>query len=405
MRHRPEEAADPPASPRDPIAAVTHPDPYPYYARLVAEKPVHHDDALGLWVAASAEAVHAALTSDLCRVRPPAEPVPKALLGSSAGEVFRHLVRMNDGPGHCPWKQAVTGALEAIDGPRAAAESQRWARCLAGEIGPPGDPRPMAEFAFRLPGYVMAALLGVPRDMLQPATVWLDDFVRCLAPAGSAGQIDRGAAAAGRLRELLGSLLDHPPAHPASAAEGLLAALAREARRLGRADQEVIIANGIGFLSQSYEATAGLIGNTLVALGAHPGVLAAVRAEPGLLRTVVWEVLRFDPPVQNTRRFLARSGVVAGQEMREDDAILVVLAAANRDPAVHPHPERFDVAREERRMFTLGAGAHACPGEALAATIAVAGVEQLLLRGIDPVPLAAAVNYRASANLRIPLFS
>ena len=85
--------------PQDPIAAVTHPDPYPYYADLAAHRPLYRDDALRLWVASSAAAVTAVLASDLCRVRPPAEPVPRALLGSPAGELFGHFVRMNDGPG------------------------------------------------------------------------------------------------------------------------------------------------------------------------------------------------------------------------------------------------------------------------------------------------------------------
>src|SRR5262245_35711036 len=95
-RGRPMTTSDP-TSPADPMHAVTHPDPYPYYADLVARCPLHRDDALGLWVASSAEAVMAVLTSERCRVRPPAEPVPAALAGSAAGDVFGRLVRMNDG--------------------------------------------------------------------------------------------------------------------------------------------------------------------------------------------------------------------------------------------------------------------------------------------------------------------
>ena len=83
--------------PSDPIAAVTHRDPYPYYAELVATRPVHRDEALGLWVACSAAAVTDVLGHPACLVRPPAEPVPGALLGSPAGDIFGRLVRMNDG--------------------------------------------------------------------------------------------------------------------------------------------------------------------------------------------------------------------------------------------------------------------------------------------------------------------
>ena len=93
--------------PQNPIVAVTHPDPYPYYADLVASRPIYRDETAGLWIASSAAVVTAVLTSDLCRVRPPTEQVPSTLLGSSAADVFRHLVRMNDGQKHAPMKRAV----------------------------------------------------------------------------------------------------------------------------------------------------------------------------------------------------------------------------------------------------------------------------------------------------------
>src|SRR5688572_5216677 len=100
--------------PRDPVAAVTHLDPYPYYAELVGRSPVHRDDRIGMWVVASAEAVGAVLASEICRVRPPAEPVPRALVGAPAGEVFRHLVRMNDGAAHRALRPAVSATLAGL---------------------------------------------------------------------------------------------------------------------------------------------------------------------------------------------------------------------------------------------------------------------------------------------------
>ena len=73
--------------------------------------PVYRDDALGMWVACGAAAVRAVLTAPQCRVRPTAEPVPRALAGSPAGEIFGRLVRHNDGAGHQPLKQAMAATL------------------------------------------------------------------------------------------------------------------------------------------------------------------------------------------------------------------------------------------------------------------------------------------------------
>jgi hypothetical protein len=98
--------------PSDPIAAVTHRDPYPYCGELVALRPIARDERLGLWIACSAGAVADVLASDLCRVRPLAEPLPKALLGSTAGLIFEHLVRMNDGAKHA-WRSSSCSPCRA----------------------------------------------------------------------------------------------------------------------------------------------------------------------------------------------------------------------------------------------------------------------------------------------------
>jgi cytochrome P450 len=107
--------------------------------------------------------------------------------------------------------------------------------------------------------------------------------------------------------------------------------------------------------------------------------------------------------VQNTRRFVASGGEIAGQTMHEGDAILVLLAAASRDPSANPHPARFDIDRQNRHTFTFGAGIHACPGALLATTIARAGIAHLLAASADPAWLTSPVTYRPSLNVRMAL--
>jgi cytochrome P450 len=387
--------------PVDPIAAVIHPDPYPYYADLVANKPLYRDEALGVWVASSAAVVRAVLTSDLCRVRPLQEPIPKALLGSPAAAIFGHLVRWNDGEQHEPCKQAVQASLQSIEEHSIAELGRRWARFLLGESQPETAAR-LGDFAFHLPVYVIARLLGVPQEELRQTAVWVSEYVRGLAPASNPSLVTRAKVASRHLLDFFRALLRR---HQAGPNQSLLASLAWEARRAGCDETEVIVANAIGFLSQACEATAGLIGNTVVALASHRSVREQVAADPRLLRLVIEEVLRYDPPGQNTRRYLAQQGQVAGQAMQEGDGILVLLAAANRDPALNPHPEQFDLHRKDRRMLTFGAGPHACPGPTLAALIAQAGVEQVMASGADLAQLAATVVYRPSVAVRIALLS
>jgi len=247
----------------------------------------------------------------------------------------------------------------------------------------------------------VAGLLGVSPTGLHEAALWTGDFVWCFSPVATQDQVERGKAAAARLWDLVRSLR---AAKQAEAADGLLAALHDETQRGGRGGPDVVVANAIGFLFQAYEATAGLIGNTLLALAVQPGLRLAVAADGALLPAVVRETLRHDSPVQNTRRWVAAAGRVGGQDMAEGDLVVVLLAAANRDPAANPRPDVFDTRRADRRLFTFGAGAHACPGELLAVGIASAGVAALLDAGLDPATLPGRRTYRPSANARIPLF-
>src|SRR5262249_12433523 len=143
-----------------------------------------------------AAAVTAVLTDPACRVRPAAEPVPKALLGSPAAAVYRRLVRGNDGAAHGPAKQGVAAAFDALDGDPVARGGRRWAGLLASGIGRVTDPSRLTEFVFALPAYVVGSLLGVADEELPAVARRAGEFVRCLFPGGDAGQVEQGKAAA-----------------------------------------------------------------------------------------------------------------------------------------------------------------------------------------------------------------
>src|SRR4030095_1939305 len=120
-----------------------------------------------------------------------------------------------------------------------------------------------------LPAVVVGSLLSAPDDDMQMLAQWAGDFVRCIAPTANAAHLARGKMAAGHLLAMFHRVLAEAQDGDG---HGLLIRLAGEAQRVGRSDRDVIVANGIGFLSQTYEATAGLIGNTLVALARHDDV-------------------------------------------------------------------------------------------------------------------------------------
>lgn len=388
--------------PADPIAAVSHPDPYPYYADLVARKPMYRDFALGMWTASSAAAVGAVLTSDLCRVRPLAERVPASLAGSVAADLFRYRVRVTDGEAHSRLKEAVAGALGSLDQTVVGRHAAACARPLVAKLGY-GDPASgITDFMFKLPLYTVASLLGFEQAELQEVASDVSRFMPCIGSISDPARVEQGKAAAPGLLARFRRLLPEDPAK--AQADGLLSNFALRASEAGQRDPDILAANALGFLTQAYEATAGLIGSTLVVLARRPELLGRVRASGGMLHDVLLEVLRYDPPIQNTRRFVVGDGVIAGAEVKTGDTILAILAAANRDPALGRDAGGFDPSRPKDRMFSFGAGVHSCPGNALATTIAQTGVAELLASGMDLSALANRVSYRPSGNARVPLF-
>lgn len=355
------------------LTAVTHRDPYPFYADLVAERPFAHDPESGLYVAAGAAAVEAVLADPACRVRPPSEPVPPGIVGTPAGDVFGRLVRMTDGPLQTRLKRVVADALATVDETRV--------RDLA--AGAAVDATDWSDVLFGVPTRVVAALCGLDAGPSKQAARLVGDFVRCIPAAATAQDQSAAAEAARGLLDLLGPRLQADD-------EGLLGELVRAATGAGWAQTAPLLANAVGLLSQTYDATAGLIGNTLLASGREGAV--------GDLPAFVDEVARYDAPVQNTRRFTVADTRIAGQVVPAGSAVLLLLAAANRDSVANPDPHVFRPGRPEARVYTFGSASHRCPGRRLATAITV-GVVSVVREWPPPVH----TGYRPSPNARIPV--
>ncbi|HKU67518.1 MAG TPA: hypothetical protein VJP85_07075 [Candidatus Baltobacteraceae bacterium] len=339
-----------------PLDAATARDPYPYYARLVRERPFYFEGDLGMWIASSARAVETVLLSDAMLVRPQTEPVPAAIAGTSAGALFGRFMRVTEGEHQARLKRAALGALNAF----AAGDLLPWARDCAARF----PHRTADAFVSLFTPFAMAHALGLhgsrAHDAARAALAFAREFSSDAADAlvaMLAEAVDRGTSRALLLEEFI------------AAARGQ--AIARDA----------LIANAVALLFQSCDAGAGLIGNTLLAL-AH--------STARTLDETIAFAARYDSPVQNTRRYAARDARLLGNLVCEGQTVLVLIAAANHDPAAS-------------RSYTFGIGPHACPAERIAHAIAHAAVKTVVT-STDPSALRF-TGYHPLPNVRIPVFA
>ncbi|MEN4919786.1 cytochrome [Achromobacter spanius] len=357
--------------PAHPLEAVTHPAPYPYYAALARDRPLYRDTALGLWVAAHPDAIGAVMRHPAARVRPVAEPVPRGLGPGPAADMFGRFVRMNDSARHDGLKALLADFIRAQ---ALAPPPQAWRQPA------PQDAAALDRYLAAAPVHAQAAFLGLPPAVHAECAMDIGAFLAALPADAAADRIAAGHAAAARLQGRLASHLAGPDASPA------LRALSAQAARSG-IEPDLLAANLAGLLFQSCEAGAGLLGNALVMAGRRRTPATLTLEEAG---TLIDDVVRLDPPLHNTRRFMAHTADIGGQRIEAGEPILLVLAAA---AMIQPDAG-----------WTFGAHRHACPGGLPARRHAADALVHLLRAGVDPVALAARFRYRPLPNARLPRF-
>jgi cytochrome P450 len=157
----------------------------------------------------------------------------------------------------------------------------------------------------------------------------------------------------------------------------------------GRLTASELEQNCIFLLNAGHETTTNLIGNGLVTLWEWPDERARLIAEPGLIKTAVEEMLRFESSNQLGNRMTTREVEIGGVQLGAGTSITLLIGAANRDPARFPAPDRFDVARQPNRHLAFASGPHQCVGMNVARLEGRIAIERFLAR----FP-----GYRASAK-------
>ncbi|MGV9879593.1 cytochrome P450 family protein [Streptomyces sp. NPDC003006] len=253
---------------------------------------------------------------------------------------------------------------------------QQVADELLDAMAPLGRTDLIESFALPLPAAIICELLGVPVTDRTDFHQWSSDIV-------TATSVEAGAAAAQAMAQYLATLVDAK--HSGQEGEDLLSALARAADDDGdRLSREELLAMAFLLLFAGHETTVNLIANGCYALLRHPDQLAELRADWTLLDGAIEEMLRYESPVKDCAlRFAAEPVNIAGTAIPAGERVLIVLAAACRDPRRFTEPDRFDIRRDTHGHLALGHGIHHCLGAALARQEAAVALRTLLERCPD----------------------
>jgi cytochrome P450 len=391
---------------------VNH-DPYPFLAPLREHDPVHYSEAHRSWLVTRYADVAAAfgdkrLSSD--RVRPLLHSMSDERR-ASAGPVFELIADwmvVTDPPVHTRLRKLATKAFH----PRKVVAMEGRIRELVDhyldEFIARGEQDLVAGFAFPLPATVIAELIGAPIEDADRFKVWSNELALVAFGAGGESRGERHERATRGVEsmfEYFGGLIEEKRTRPG---DDMISSLidGEDGDALSEDELKGMCAL---MLFAGHETTTTTITSAVKVLLENPDQLALLRADPAMAGKAVEEILRVEGTIKVLHRWVLEDLELRGREISAGDRVLLVTAAANRDPEKFPDPDRVDITRSPNPHLAFGKGVHTCIGAMLARIemrVAVARIVERLpgLRFADDPPVfewTPSLASRGLAQLRI----
>lgn len=346
-------------------------NPFPVYARLRDNDPVHWSPTLKSWIITRYTDVRDMLLSDALSVNRlvnfySALPPKEAELLKDIIHYLNLWLAFRDPPDHTRLRRIMRHAFtaKAIEDMRPNIEDITG--MLLDRLDQKGADKVdlISEFALQVPAFVIMDLLDVPRDMLDEFKEWSDDMAVFIGGARNSGdKYERAARGCQNMSAYFRELVAERTRNPKP---GFLMDLINARDEGDKLSADELVATCILVLFAGHETTTNLIGNATLHLLRHPDQLARLRANPDLIDSAIEEVMRFDGPTNALVRVVAEDHERHGKSLREGERVFVMVNSANRDPRKFDNPETFDIERQQNRHLTFGQGIHLCLGAKLA---------------------------------------
>jgi pimeloyl-[acyl-carrier protein] synthase len=375
-------------------------DPYPLYRKLLTEDPMHWDRFLHTWVVTR----YSDVLNVLHRFSAERTPTPEQLsaMGLAAlnpiAQVMVKQMLFMDAPAHTRLRGLASVAFTPQRVKVLRTHIQEIADKLLDHVRTRGTMDVIADFAAPMPAIVTAEMLGVPADDHGRLKKWSADFAEMLGNfQHNPDRIPRVLESTNRLVSYFQNAIAQMRSEPR---EGLIHSFMMAEVNGDRLSEEEIVANCIVTMVGGQETTTNLIGNGLLTLLRKPEQLARLRDEPALLPSGVEELLRYESPSQHTGRIAREDVQIGGKTIRKGQAVMAIMAAANRDPERFPEPDELVLDRADNKHLAFGWSAHFCFGAPLARMEAQIAFETILRRLPNLQLAPAPLSWRDNSGLR-----
>jgi len=384
-------------------------DPHATWRRLREEAPVYRSRALGTWIVTRYDDVQRVLRDPNFTTDRNNTVVMKVATRMARRDpdlttmITRSLLTI-DGPEHRRLRGLVSKAftprrIEALR-PRLSGIVDE----LLDRVEAVGEMELIRDLAHPLPVIAISELLGVPESDRKRFLGWSGKLVELLDPLQASGGSAGLSSATHEIFDYFRELLALRRAEPG---EDLLSAMIAAEENGESLSEPDLLALSVLLLVAGHETTSNLIGDSVLALLAHPGERKRLSDDPGIIGSAVDEFLRFESPIQLTDRAALEDCEIGGRRIRRGQLVVAALAAANRDPKIFPDPDRLDLGRRDNHHLAFSLGSHYCLGSQLAkleAELAIGGLlrrfpdfsgdseppawrRSMIIRGPESVPL------------------
>jgi cytochrome P450 len=375
-----------PAEPQDLLLKLLDPtiraNPYPVYRQILDGGPMHMPESTLHVLSSFADCDEVLRHPDSCSDRLKSTAAQRAI---EAGEQPRPFGTPGflflDPPDHTRLRKLVSKAFSPKVVKSLEPDITGLVDGLLDKVDDTGQFDVIESLAHPLPVAVICRLLGVPIEdepQFSAASTLLaqglDPFVTFSGETqGLEERMQAGLWLRGYLRELLEQRRSKP-------ADDLMSALISVEESGDQLTEEEIVATCNLLLIAGHETTVNLIANAILAMLRNREHWMALSADPGRAPAIIEETLRYDPPVQLASRVAGADMTIGHTRIPKGDIMMILLAAAHRDPAVVERPDEFDPTRGTIRHLAFGHGPHFCLGAPLArmeAAVALSAVTKL----------------------------